>query len=139
MAKAPRRLCPRAICNGLYDPNTGTCDRCGPIAAKPRHGWDRKQKQAGKMPYDNRAWKARRRAKLARDPLCAACRRAGRHVAATDVHHLAGFVDAADPQFLAWSNLESICRSCHAKESAKERWTFPTGGHWNVDARKSSS
>ena len=63
-------------------------------------------------------WQKVRRMVMARDHhLCRECARNGHTVPAVDVHHK----DQELCRFFDMDNLESICRVCHAAESARER------------------
>jgi 5-methylcytosine-specific restriction endonuclease McrA len=65
--------------------------------------------------YDE-TWLKVRAAKLAADPLCERCRKAGRTVAAEQVHH-----KDHDVANNADGNLESLCFACHQQHHAQER------------------
>jgi 5-methylcytosine-specific restriction protein A len=69
--------------------------------------------------YD-KAWRKCRNAFIAYYPLCAECERNGRVTAAEHIHHI---VPAkVDPsRRLDWSNLLSVCASCHSKIEAALR------------------
>jgi 5-methylcytosine-specific restriction protein A len=56
------------------------------------------------------------------DPLCERCRANGRIKAAVEVHHRMAVRDGGDP--LDIEGLESLCKSCHSRESAAsgQRW-----------------
>lgn len=83
--------------------------------------------------YHNSRWKEIRSAQLHRQPLCEMCKKEGRYVAATLVHHIIplseGGANAAD-------NLMSLCVSCHGKiHSARgDSWhnTIDTGNRKNA-------
>jgi 5-methylcytosine-specific restriction protein A len=95
-----------------------------------------------------RAWQKLRKAMLAQEPLCRACREQGVVTAATDLDHIVPKAEGGtdDP-----ANLQALCADCHkdktARESAraqgrtpKPRLTFGTDG-WpvtrnNVTARR---
>jgi 5-methylcytosine-specific restriction protein A len=72
-----------------------------------------------------RRWRAVRRMKLARDPLCETCEAHGLTVLATDVNHtpslraivLRGTYEDA----YRLEALQSLCRSCHNRVTAGER------------------
>ncbi len=69
---------------------------------------------------DSRSWRKVRAAKLKRDPLCEECRVHGVTERASTVDHVVGLAIA--PQL--WKdpdNLRSLCTTCHAAKSAKER------------------
>ena len=64
--------------------------------------------------YCGQAWRDLRAAKLAADPLCAECLRAGRHTAADTVHHVLERLIRPDLAY-DWGNLESSCKPCHPR------------------------
>ena len=74
---------------------------------------------ADKQFYDGARWKRLRAVKLGRDPLCEECKRQGRTVVAQQVHHK---TPRKVNQSLAYDidNTESLCASCHSKETARE-------------------
>ena len=65
-------------------------------------------------------WRKLRRMKLARSPLCEECTEHGVFVPATQVHHVIQLTKRHD---LAYDidNTRSLCSTCHARESARER------------------
>jgi 5-methylcytosine-specific restriction protein A len=65
-------------------------------------------------------WRALRRLKLARDPLCEDCRERGRTEPASQVHHVEPLVRRPDLAF-EMGNLRSLCTTCHARREAEER------------------
>lgn len=65
--------------------------------------------------YDSPKWKHLRGVALRRDHyICQICKRYGKQVQATEVHHVA-HVDAAPELAYELSNLISLCHSCHNK------------------------
>lgn len=87
--------------------------------------------------YQTAAWRAKRAAKLAADPLCERCVRMGDVVEATVVHHR--IAHRGDLR-LFWSsdNLQSLCAPCHDGEAQHEErtgqaaiWTGLDG--WPID------
>jgi len=67
--------------------------------------------------YDS-TWRNIRNAKLLADPLCEPCERDGRVTVATEVDHITPLVDGGTHDR---SNLQAICRKCHAIKTARER------------------
>lgn len=68
----------------------------------------------------SRRWRELRAAKLQANPLCEQHLKEGKIVAASVVHHIveveSGRDDAECERLaFAWSNLQSLCRECHAK------------------------
>jgi 5-methylcytosine-specific restriction enzyme A len=70
--------------------------------------------------YNDAPWRRLRQAWLNAHPLCVACEAEGRVTVAQVVDHLVAVVD--DPsRRLDWSNLRSLCKSCHDRHTAKTR------------------
>ena len=66
--------------------------------------------------YNSPAWRSLRAAALKRDKyLCQHCRRYGRIVQATTVHHIK-HVDEHPELAYKMDNLVSLCSACHNKE-----------------------
>lgn len=64
-----------------------------------------------------RPWARRRAAWLREHPLCSHCHQAGRVQAAAEVDHVIPLADGgADDD----SNMQSLCRDCHAAKTAAE-------------------
>lgn len=66
---------------------------------------------AWKKWYDLKAWRDRRMAQLAQQPLCQPCGRAGKVVAAVLVHHVKPH--KGDWEKFIWGEVESCCKTCH--------------------------
>jgi 5-methylcytosine-specific restriction protein A len=89
-----------------------------PGLEKQRADYDRLGRdRAAKAFYNSGAWVGCRRVKLARDPLCEACKARGELVAATQVHHTVAVADSVDGR-LDVDNLVSLCASCHSRIEA---------------------
>ena len=68
--------------------------------------------------YNSRQWRSLRNYKIQLDPLCEECNRKGLVEPGVEVDHIKALRDNGAP--LSLSNLQSLCRSCHASKSAKE-------------------
>ena len=98
-----------------------------PQAARPfRSGPDDDQgrparsqrSQLGQMLLNSHAWRRASKAYLAVNPMCAECERQGRATFATEVHHTVAH--RGDTGIFWQEDLwESLCCSCHSKETAK--------------------
>jgi len=76
---------------------------------------------AVKRLYNSKQWQAMRVAQLSKEPWCADCLTADRHVAATDVDHKQPH--NGDPVlFFDETNLQSLCKSHHSSKTASEVW-----------------
>lgn len=100
---------------------------------------DRRRREAHpwRALYDTAAWKRLRRAHLARDPLCARCKRDGRTTEATVVHHVERH--NGDPAKFFGSELEGLCKAHHDGEAQGEEHhgfvdTIGADG-WPIDPR----
>lgn len=97
------------------------------MATKPRmfgHKTTSKRKDyrkpAHKRGYDKR-WERLRDDFIADHPLCEHCKRVGETTAAKEVDHIIEFEGLDDPRRLDRDNLQSLCRRCHAKKTAKDK------------------
>ena len=94
-------------------------------AKEERRAYDKERKAAGRDDYDAR-WQQLRAAYLVTHPLCEPCRKDGRVVAATLVHHVNPIKEGGrrlDPE-----NLMSCCNACHEAFHKKDRWKRRTYG-----------
>ena len=114
-----KRPCRWPMCKNLTDDSRGYCD-------KHKGAGDREYKlsrtDTGEQKlYQSARWRKLREQKLAEDPFCEVCARAkpARITAATIVHHRQPLKRGGDP--FEWSNLESICASCHNKAETHGR------------------
>lgn len=61
--------------------------------------------------YDTQAWQRKRKAQLARQPLCEDCLKVGRYTSATVAHHIVKH--NGDPDLFWNGELASVCAPCH--------------------------
>lgn len=66
--------------------------------------------------YYDRRWQKVRALYLSNNPLCADCEKNGRLTPAVDVHHI---IKPGDGGSDYDNNLLGLCKSCHAKRTAK--------------------
>lgn len=67
------------------------------------------------MNYNSKRWKSKRLAILRRDKfLCTNCKRYGKYVDATVVHHIKHADEYPELAYID-SNLQSLCSACHNK------------------------
>lgn len=77
------------------------------------------QRHAERSPlYDTPRWRALRLAQLRQEPCCRACAEKNRVTPATVADHIRPYRDGSD--FFDATNLQSLCKSCHARKSARE-------------------
>jgi 5-methylcytosine-specific restriction protein A len=69
--------------------------------------------------YQSKKWRSLRNYKIQMNPLCELCEAKGLTESAKEVDHILAIKDGGE--MLSYRNLQSLCRSCHASKSAKER------------------
>lgn len=69
--------------------------------------------------YTSGRWQKVRNAYIRRHPLCEHCLARGEMVAGTEVDHIVEIKDGGSK--LDFSNLQTLCRSCHAIKTAQEQ------------------
>lgn len=112
----PRRAgtaCTRPSCPGIV--RKGVCSECGPRKAQREVVYDRERGSAASRGYDRR-WQRLRLMYLRANPFCADCAAASEVTQATEVHHRVAKRNGGED---TWENLESLCKSCHSKRTAK--------------------
>jgi len=70
--------------------------------------------------YSSSAWKALRNKKIKDSPLCEHCMKRDIVKAATDIDHIIEIKDDFSMR-LQYSNLQSLCRSCHMLKTRREK------------------
>lgn len=85
---------------------------------KKERGRGTSRNRPGDPFYSSRAWRRKRAAKLARDPLCEECLARGLTKGAEHVDHTLDRRDRPDLAF-ADENLRSLCESCHNRKTAR--------------------
>ena len=108
MPTKPKHYCAYPNCNNLTDKTY--CDE---------HKGLKKSNSGDSKPYD-RKWRRIRDYKLKLNPLCEECLKQGRIILANEVHHIKP-VDYYPELRLDIDNLESLCKVCHEKITAKEK------------------
>ena len=69
--------------------------------------------------YNSKAWRSLRNYKIQMNPLCEMCESKGLTEPGKEIDHITAIKD--DGQMLNIRNLQTLCKSCHASKSAKER------------------
>tara|TARA_R100001163_G_C5066916_1_gene205638 strand:+ start:4762 stop:5109 length:348 start_codon:yes stop_codon:yes gene_type:complete len=69
--------------------------------------------------YNSKAWRSLRNYKIQINPLCEHCEKKGLVEPGIEIDHRIAIKDGG--QMLSLHNLQTLCRSCHASKSAKER------------------
>jgi len=80
-----------------------------------------RSRSAGEMLtfYQSKAWRSLRNYKIQMNPLCEHCLKSDILTPAREIDHIVAIKDGGEK--LAYNNLSSLCRSCHAKKSVMER------------------
>lgn len=115
MATRAKSICRQIGC-GKAIALPGYCDKHQKLSS----GWDRTNagRSSAERGYGN-AWRKLRDAVMRRDGgMCQPCGKEGYDTAATEVDHI---VSKANGGSNSMSNLQAICRSCHAKKTRRER------------------
>ena len=113
------RPCRQFGCPNLTDRRDGYCEKHAGYGHK-MYKLSRTDTGEQKI-YQSARWRKLREQKLQEDPFCEVCARAKppRITPATIVHHRQPLKQGGDP--FEWSNLESICASCHNKAETHGR------------------
>lgn len=69
--------------------------------------------------YQSTSWKSLRNYKIQLHPLCEHCEAKGLIEPGKEIDHIIAIKD--NGPMLSLDNLQTLCRSCHASKSAKER------------------
>jgi len=123
----PKRPCSHPGCPKLT--NGRFCEEHAKQEEKRYEKYDRDPTM--KKRY-GRSWKRIRDLYIAAHPLCEQCQKLGQVTPATEVHHINPLSQGGSNEF---SNLMSLCTSCHSEITAREggRWKRrshnPLGGH----------
>ena len=81
-----------------------------------------RRRKKRKYPTNSTLWIRIRNFKRKKNPLCEYCEKKGLVVQMDDVDHIDG-----DDSNCSWENLQSLCKSCHSRKTAKENGGF---GHY---------
>ena len=73
--------------------------------------------------YKKQIWKDKRARQLSREPLCRECKKYGRYTKATEVDHIISHKGIWS-LFIDDDNLQSLCKSCHSRKTARENPFF---------------
>lgn len=80
--------------------------------------------------YTSPPWRRLRALKLAEDPFCERCLERNITVPAIDVHHIQE-VDLRPELALEYNNLESLCKTCHGRETGGKGRKATKGAIYN--------
>ena len=115
MPYKPKHPCAYPGCPELVLAGEKYCEKHRKQAQKE---YNKRRGSSTQQGYGSR-WRRIRKMQLSSYPLCAECLRHGRTTVATEVHHRDG-----NPSNNQSNNLESLCKECHSRITAKEghRW-----------------
>ena len=68
--------------------------------------------------YNSKRWRSLRQYFFSMNPLCNTCKQAGYTTPGTDVDHITPIRLGGQPYSI--KNLQTLCKSCHARKSGKE-------------------
>jgi len=100
-------------CAGVV--RNGVCTVCGPKRRLSRRQHDEQRGSAAARGYGHH-WRKVRAMQLRRSPFCEHCARDGKTTVASEVDHIVARRDGGSDAF---ENLQSLCKSCHSKKTAK--------------------
>ena len=86
---------------------------------KPRKPFENARKTDNSKFYNSTKWRKLRKLFVAQNPVCVHCEQKGFTTAVAEVDHIVPIRLGGDPY--DFNNLQSLCKSCHARKSAKER------------------
>lgn len=117
MPRKPKRPCSYPACPELVDGRY--CEAHQKLINKDYERYKRDPETTKR--YGN-AWRKLRKKFITANPLCEMCKREGRFIPAQEVHHMKPLSEGGTND---WSNLEALCKTCHARHHAKEgtRWS----------------
>ena len=115
MAQKPLRPCRHPGCGTLT--REGWCPQ-----HKPREAPRSPEAAAWRRWYSLKIWtEDLRPGQLLREPFCRACAARGIRTQATDVDHIRDHKGDWE-LFTDWSNLQSLCHSCHSRKTMLDQW-----------------
>jgi len=95
--------------------------RAGFTSTTPRNQLP--ERQATERLRHSAAWLLLRKKHLSEQPLCEECKAQGKYAAATDVDHRNPH-RGDERMFFDPANLQSLCKQCHSKKTAREDGGF---------------
>ncbi|AMO58595.1 HNH endonuclease [Endozoicomonas montiporae] len=111
-----KRACRQPLCPGTTTHKSGYCEK----HQKTESGWQKRQSRQGnrhKRGYGS-AWEKLRKQALQRDSyLCQSCMREGRIEPGNIVDHIINKASGGTDEL---SNLQTLCRRCHAVKTGRE-------------------
>ena len=112
MPNRPKKPCNKAGCPELIEAGNTYCDK----HRQERHNKYTEIRDKKKMKfYASKQWKCIRNRKIYSNPLCEECKKNNRVKQATEVHHIIP-IEKDWSLRLKYSNLQSLCHSCHMKK-----------------------
>ena len=116
-----KKPCNQSGCPELVAANKTYCPTHTREQSAVRHKrYDNNRDEKYARFYSSARWQKVRNIYIRNNPLCESCRKQERITAATLVDHIIP-VQADYSQRLAMDNLQSLCRSCHAKKTNRDK------------------
>ncbi len=112
MPKKAKRPCRYKGCPALTDLSGGYCAEHEKLIQQQYNRYGRSAESKKRYGY---RWRKIRASFLSINPLCEMCKREGRYINATEVHHIKPLADGGTNDF---DNLMPLCKSCHSRITA---------------------
>ena len=116
MPRKPKKPCAFPGCPKLTEGKY--CEEHRKVAAKR---YETEERDPATRTRYGSAWRKVRKAYAEQHPLCEECLKAGRYVPVEHVHHKTPLAEGGTNDF---SNLMSLCKSCHSKIHAERGDSF---------------
>jgi len=133
MPNRPKKLCTYPGCNTLVD---GSESKCAVHRTEYKKSLSKKRiRPEYDKWYNTSLWANIRKRKLGEEPLCQECLKYDEYVTANIVDHIIPHKGLWNI-FVDYDNLQSLCKSCHDRKTAKEDGTFNKVQYFPTDIRK---
>ncbi len=113
MARAPLKRCAKPGCSALVRGQS----RCDKHRKEQQRSYNKDRPSPASRGYDHR-WRKFRKAFLAENPLCVACKARGRVTAASVVDHVTPHRDR--PGEFWNTEFQAMCKPCHSAKTRRE-------------------
>ena len=113
MPKKPMKACAASGCSQLFSGAGIYCPEHAKAESKRYERYERTPEAKKRYGYQ---WRKIRQRFLNSHPLCEECRKNGRYVTATEVHHILPLGHGGTNDY---DNLMALCKSCHSRISVE--------------------